>query len=57
MIITSEGIIPQVERFATKFIFSRLTVAYLQKALNALVLKSEKKLGNKYAMICNTLIF
>ena len=56
-IITSEGIIPQVERFATKFVFSRLTVAWLQKALNALVLKSEKKLGNKYAMICNTLMW
>ena len=56
-IITSEGIIPQVERFATKYIFSKLTVAWLQKALNALVLKSDKKLGNKYAMICNTLMW
>lgn len=56
-IITSEGVIPQIERFATKFIFTRLTVAWLQKALNALVLKSDKKLGNKYAMICNSLIF
>lgn len=56
-IITSEGCIPQIERFATKFIFSKLTVAWLQKALNALVLKSEKKLGNKYAMICNSLMW
>ena len=56
-IITSEGCIPQIERFATKFIFSKITVAWLQKALNALVLKSEKKLGNKYAMICNSLMW
>lgn len=55
-IITSEGAIPQMERFATKFVFSRLTVAWLKKALNALVLKSDKKLGNKYAMICNSLM-
>lgn len=56
-IVTSEGVIPQIERFATKFIFSRLTVAWLQKALNALVLKSSKGTGNKYAMICNTLMW
>ena len=53
-LITSEGAIPQIERFATKFIFAKLTVAWLKKALNALVLKSDKKLGNKYAMICNS---
>ena len=56
-IVTSEGAIPQLERFATKFVFSKLTVAWLKKALNALVLKSEKKLGNKYAMICNSLLW
>ena len=56
-IITSEGVIPQIERFATKFVFSKLTVAWLQKALNALVLKSSKGTGNKYAMICNTLMW
>lgn len=55
-IITSEGAIPQVERFATKFVFSRLTVAWLKKALNALTLKSDRGTGNKYAMICNRLM-
>ena len=57
MIITSEGAIPQIERFATKFIFSKLTVAWLKKALNALVLKSDKKLGNHYVMITNSLLW
>lgn len=56
-IITSEGAIPQIERFATKFIFSKLTVAWLKKALNALVLKSDKKLGNHYVMITNSLLW
>ena len=56
-IITSEGAIPQIERFATKFVFNKLSVAWLKKALNVLVAKSEKKLGNKYAVICNTLLW
>lgn len=54
---TGDGAIPQVERFATKFVFSKLSVAWLKKALNVLVAKSEKKLGNKYAMICNSLLW
>jgi len=49
--------IPQIERFATKFVFNKLSVAWLKKALNVLVAKSEKKLGNKYAVICNTLLW
>lgn len=56
-IMTSEGAIPQMERFATKFVFSKLTVAWLKKALNALTLKSDKGTGNKYAMICNRLMW
>ena len=56
-IITSEGAIPQIERFATKFVFNKLSVAWLKKALNVLVTKCEKKLGNKFAVICNTLLW
>ena len=39
-IISSDGLIAQLERFATKFVFSKLTVAYFQKALATLVAKS-----------------
>ena len=56
-IITSEGAIPQIERFATKFVFNKLSVAWLKKAINVLVTKCEKKLGNKFAVICNTLLW
>ena len=56
-IITSEGAISQIERFATKFVFAKLTVAWLQKALAAMNAKAEKPTGNSYAFICNDLMW
>lgn len=45
-IVSADGLIAQLERFATKFVFSKLTVAYFQKALATLVAKSIKPTGN-----------
>ncbi len=56
-LITSDGAISQIERFATKFVFSRLTVAWLKKALAALVAKCDKGTGNKFLFLCNTLMW
>lgn len=56
-LISSDGIIPQIERFATKFVFNRMNVAYFEKALQALVAKSEKPQGNKYTLIANTAFY
>ena len=56
-LITSDGAISQIERFATKFVFTRLTVAWLKKALAALVAKCDKGTGNKFVFICNTLMW
>ena len=53
-IISSDGVIPQIERFATKFVFSRLSVAWMQKVMNAMVAKSEKASGNHFVMVVNT---
>lgn len=53
-IISSDGLIAQLERFATKFVFSKLTVAYFQKALATLVAKSIKPTGNTYMFLVNT---
>ena len=39
-------IIAQVERFANKFVFSKLTAKYFNRALSALVSKCEKAQGN-----------
>ena len=56
-IITSDGIIPQIERFATKFVFSKLNIGYFEKALQAMVQKSTKPQGNSYMLLCNTAFY
>lgn len=53
-IISGDGLIPQIERFAGKYIFSKLNMRVFETALNAMVAKSEKPTGNQYMMICNT---
>lgn len=53
-IISSDGIVPQIERFASKYIFSKLTVKFVNKALSAIVSKCEKAQGNTFTLICNT---
>ena len=53
-IVSSDGIISQVERFATKMLFTRLNARYLNKALQIMVSKSEKPTGNHFVMLCNT---
>ena len=56
-IISGDGIIAQIERFATKFIFSRLNGKFFNRALQTMVQKSEKPTGNKYMFLCNTLMW
>jgi len=56
-IITSDGVIPQIERFATKFVFNKLNVAYFEKALQAMVAKAEKPQGSTFVMISNTAFY
>ena len=41
-IVSSDGIIAQIERFATKFVFSKMNIAYFEKAMQAMIAKSEK---------------
>ena len=56
-IVSADGVIAQIERFATKFVFSKLNVGYFEKALQAMVAKSEKPQGNSYMLICNTAFY
>lgn len=53
-IISGDGIIPQIERFAGKYIFTKLNMRVFETALQAMVAKSEKPTGNQYIFICNT---
>lgn len=50
-------IIAQVERFANKFVFSKLSVKLMNRALSALVSKCEKANGNVFTLICNTAFY
>jgi len=52
-IYIGEGIIPQVERFASKVVFSKLTTEIFRTVLNLLGEKAESPTGNTYVCICN----
>lgn len=56
-LILGDGLIWQIERFANKFVFSKLSTSLFNKALQAMVTKSEKATGNTYMVMCNTLYF
>ena len=52
-IFIGDGIIPQVERFASKYGFARLSINVFQTALSMLNAKAKSPIGNKYLFICN----
>lgn len=53
-IISGDGIIPQIERFAGKMVFNRLTPRIMNKAIIEMTQKSDSPVGNKYVFICNS---
>ena len=55
-IVATEGIIPQIERFASKWVFNKLTVRIFEGAMNEMATKSEEPTGNSWVFICNTRI-
>lgn len=52
-IYIGDGIIPQVERFASKYAFAKLTVEVFHTVLAVMNEKAEKPTGNHYMFICN----
>ncbi len=50
-IYIGDGIIPQVERFASKYAFAKLTVNIFNTVLAMMVEKSDNPTGNKYLFI------
>lgn len=53
-IIATEGIIPQIERFASKWVFNKLTVRIFEGAMNEMATKCDEPTGNSWVFICNT---
>lgn len=56
-IYIGDGIIPQVEQFANKYAFNKLTMEVFRTVLSMLGEKAEKPTGNTYAFICNERIW
>lgn len=52
-IVTTDGVIPQAEQFATKFVFNRMNIGLFEKALQAMVSKADKPTGSTFTLLCN----
>lgn len=51
------GVIPQIERFASKSVYYKFTIQTLNTAIAALNRKAEKPQGNHYNFVCNEALF
>lgn len=45
-LLATEGLIPQAERFATKFVYNKLNVRIFEQALDEMVAKCDNPQGN-----------
>lgn len=52
-IYIGDGIIPQVERFASKYAFNKLTIEVFNVVIATMNEKAQNPTGNKYMFICN----
>lgn len=52
-IYIGDGIIPQVMRFASKYVYNKLTPACFNTAMAMMNQKAQDPIGNKYVFICN----
>lgn len=52
-----DGVIPQIERYCDKFLFSQLSSEVLDDVLLSLAEKSDKPTGNTYVCICNERLY
>ena len=52
-IYISDGLIPQAEAFASKYVYNKLTIQVLRTAIHALNEKARKPTGNKYMFVMN----
>jgi len=52
-IYIGEGLIPQVEKYASKYAYNKLTLEVFHTALAALNQKADNPTGNHYLFICN----
>lgn len=54
MVVIGEGIIPQIERFASKAVYNKLNSSVITQALAVMREKADKDEGNRWIMTCNS---
>lgn len=54
LIISGDGWLPQIERFAGKYIYAKMSVRAFETALATMAERSEAPTGNTWVLVCNT---
>lgn len=52
-IVIGDGLVPQIERYASKYAYTVMTPAVMTTAMDILIEKAEKDTGNEFLLICN----
>lgn len=52
-IFIGDGMIPQIERFASKYAANRITINTFHTVINTLAEKADRPTGNSFCFICN----
>ncbi len=52
-IVIGDGLVPQIERYASKYAYNKLTSSVLTTALSIMREKAAKDTGNEWMLICN----
>lgn len=52
-----DGVIPQIERYCDKFLYSQLSSEVLDDIMASMIEKSDRPIGNTYAVICNERVY
>ena len=56
-LVAGDGAIPQINRFAGKYNYSKLSIAVFNKAITTMVQKANEPTGNNFIFICNELFY
>lgn len=56
-LIAGDGLIPQIERFASKYAYNELSISIFNTALATMIEKAQQDTGNTFMFICNFKMF
>lgn len=56
-LIAGDGLIPQIERFASKFKYAKLNINVIQTVMDQMNQKAKNAIGNHYAFVVNDILW